>query len=64
MQARSWIAVALVTLGLTACAAPGAQLGYDEFVANTNENPAWARNTAQPIPARDAAAPSSTAPTR
>lgn len=64
MQARSWIAVAFVALTLTACAAPGPRLGYEEFLPNTNENPAWARTTAQPASPLDAAEPRNTAPKR
>ena len=46
------VLAALFTATLTACAA-GPQLGYNDYLANTNENPAWARNT-QPVPADQA----------
>ncbi|HZQ60002.1 MAG TPA: hypothetical protein VFC24_01560 [Casimicrobiaceae bacterium] len=62
MQMRTWAAVAFTTLTVAACAT-GPQLSYPEFLPNTNEDPAWARNTAQPVMPPAAPAPAA-APTR
>ena len=42
---RRWIAVIIAALLVGACAAPGPQMGYHDYLPNTDEDPSWAANT-------------------
>ena len=64
MQGHSWIGVAFVTLALAGCAVTGPQLGYADFLPNTNEDPVWGRNAPPPVAPDPAPAPGQTTPTR
>jgi uncharacterized protein YcfL len=52
MDSRHWMIGMLAAIGLSACASipQGPALSYQQLLANTHENPVWARQAAQPVP--------------
>jgi len=64
MKPRKCAGAICAALALAACAGQSPHLSYSDYLPNTNEDPAWARNTNPPAVPDRATPPRSPAPAR